>query len=115
MLQEPVQQQVQVECHIVYKRCLRLLKQYWTILKVIWKMGKVAQQWRHADMQVPLNSLGPPRTSVLSDYHWMHYFCDIVCLGHEYDGDVSRGECRGPITNSGLQQPPISIDRKSVV
>lgn len=49
MLQEPVQQQVRVECHIVYKRCLRLLKRYWTILKVIWRMGKVAQQWRHAE------------------------------------------------------------------
>ncbi|XP_075304756.1 retrovirus-related Pol polyprotein from type-1 retrotransposable element R2 [Odontesthes bonariensis] len=35
--------------YVVYKRCPRLLKRLWTILRVIWRRGKVAQQWRHAE------------------------------------------------------------------
>lgn len=35
--------------YVVYKRCPKLLKRLWTILKVIWRRGKVAQQWRHAE------------------------------------------------------------------
>ena len=30
--------------YVVYKRCSRLLKRLWTILKVIWRRGKLAQQ-----------------------------------------------------------------------
>lgn len=33
----------------VYKQCPRLLKRLWMILKVIWRRGKVATQWRHAE------------------------------------------------------------------
>ncbi|XP_063050108.1 uncharacterized protein LOC134444859 [Engraulis encrasicolus] len=35
--------------YVVYKRCPRLLRRLWTILRVIWRRGKVAQQWRHAE------------------------------------------------------------------
>lgn len=33
----------------VYKRFPRLLHQLWRILRVIWRKGKVAQQWRFAE------------------------------------------------------------------
>ncbi|KAJ8356215.1 hypothetical protein SKAU_G00190090 [Synaphobranchus kaupii] len=33
----------------VYKNCPLLLKRLWKILKVIWRRGKVAQQWRFAE------------------------------------------------------------------
>ncbi|KAK0141886.1 Transposable element Tcb2 transposase [Merluccius polli] len=33
----------------VYKRCPRLLHRLWKILRVIWRRGKVAQQWRFAE------------------------------------------------------------------
>lgn len=32
----------------VYKHCPKLLHQLWKILKVIWRRGKTAQQWRFA-------------------------------------------------------------------
>ncbi|KAI4879743.1 hypothetical protein NFI96_004950, partial [Prochilodus magdalenae] len=35
--------------YVVYKRCPRLLQRLWKIIKVIWRRGKVAQQWRHAE------------------------------------------------------------------
>ncbi|XP_077372334.1 uncharacterized protein LOC144033646 [Festucalex cinctus] len=35
--------------YVVFKRCPRLLKRLWRILRVIWRRGKVAQQWRHAE------------------------------------------------------------------
>lgn len=35
--------------YVVYKRCPRLLKRLWKLIKVIWRRGKVAQQWRHAE------------------------------------------------------------------
>ncbi|KAL7856411.1 hypothetical protein AOLI_G00200150 [Acnodon oligacanthus] len=33
----------------VYKNCPKLLHRLWKILKVIWRRGKVAQQWRFAE------------------------------------------------------------------
>lgn len=33
----------------LYKRCPRLLHRLWKILRVIWRRGKVAQQWRFAE------------------------------------------------------------------
>jgi len=33
----------------VYKNCPRLLHRLWRILKVIWRRGKVAHQWRYAE------------------------------------------------------------------
>ncbi|KAL7891157.1 hypothetical protein AOLI_G00006330 [Acnodon oligacanthus] len=33
----------------VYKNCLKLLHRLWKILKVIWRRGKVAQQWQFAE------------------------------------------------------------------
>lgn len=33
----------------VYKNCPKLLHRLWRILKVIWRRGKVAQQWRFAE------------------------------------------------------------------
>ena len=33
----------------VYKRCSKLLQQLWKILRVIWRRGKVAQQWRFVE------------------------------------------------------------------
>lgn len=33
----------------VYKKCPRLLKRLWKILKAIWRRGKVVAQWRHAE------------------------------------------------------------------
>ncbi|KAJ8360173.1 hypothetical protein SKAU_G00166980 [Synaphobranchus kaupii] len=35
--------------YMVYKRCPRLLYRLWRILKVIWRRGKVAQQWRFSE------------------------------------------------------------------
>lgn len=35
--------------YVVYKRCPKLLQRLWRILKVIWRNGKVAQQWRYAE------------------------------------------------------------------
>ncbi|XP_062387675.1 uncharacterized protein LOC134076569 [Sardina pilchardus] len=35
--------------YVVYKRCPRLLKRLWLIIKAIWRRGRVAQQWRHAE------------------------------------------------------------------
>ncbi|XP_073731592.1 uncharacterized protein [Misgurnus anguillicaudatus] len=35
--------------YVVYKRCPRLLERLWKLIKVIWRRGKVAQQWRHAE------------------------------------------------------------------
>ncbi|XP_049336392.1 uncharacterized protein LOC125802421 [Astyanax mexicanus] len=35
--------------YLVYKRCPGLLRHLWKILKVIWRRGKVADQWRHAE------------------------------------------------------------------
>ncbi|RXN38269.1 reverse transcriptase [Labeo rohita] len=33
----------------VYKQCPQLLRRLWKILKVIWRRGKVAAQWRYAE------------------------------------------------------------------
>lgn len=33
----------------VYKNCLKLLHRLWKILKVVWRRGKVSQQWRYAE------------------------------------------------------------------
>lgn len=33
----------------LYKKCPGLLYRLWSILKVIWKRGQVAQQWRFAE------------------------------------------------------------------
>ncbi len=33
----------------VYKNCPKLLHQLWRVLKVIWRRGKIAQQWRYAE------------------------------------------------------------------
>lgn len=35
--------------YMVYKRCPRLLQRLWKNIKVIWRRGKVVQQWRHAE------------------------------------------------------------------
>lgn len=35
--------------YLVYKRCPKLLHRLWKILRVIWRRGKVAQQWRSAE------------------------------------------------------------------
>lgn len=35
--------------YLVYKRCPQLLHRLWKILRVIWRRGKVAQQWRSAE------------------------------------------------------------------
>ncbi|KAI4887728.1 hypothetical protein NFI96_005940 [Prochilodus magdalenae] len=37
----------------------------------------------------------------------MYHFSDPLCAGHEYAGEVSEVECRGPLTKSGTRQPPI--------
>ena len=34
--------------YIVYKRCPGLLKELWKILRIIWRRGRVAKQWRYA-------------------------------------------------------------------
>nr|XP_055028991.1 uncharacterized protein LOC129418090 [Misgurnus anguillicaudatus]XP_055035306.1 uncharacterized protein LOC129423146 [Misgurnus anguillicaudatus] len=33
----------------VYKHCPRLLERLWRLIRVVWRRGKVAQQWRHAE------------------------------------------------------------------
>ncbi len=33
----------------VYKNCPKLLHRLWRVLKVIWRRGKIAQQWRYAE------------------------------------------------------------------
>nr|XP_057943465.1 uncharacterized protein LOC131138512 [Doryrhamphus excisus] len=33
----------------VYKHCPRLLERLWRLIKVVWRRGKVAKQWRHAE------------------------------------------------------------------
>lgn len=33
----------------VYKNCPKLLHRLWKILKVVWRRGKVSQQWRYAE------------------------------------------------------------------
>ncbi len=35
--------------YLVYKRCPELLRHLWKILKVIWRRGRVADQWRFAE------------------------------------------------------------------
>lgn len=35
--------------YVVYKRCPKLLHHLWKILRVIWRRGKVSQQWRSAE------------------------------------------------------------------
>ncbi len=35
--------------YTVYKRCPRLRQRLWRIIKVIWRRGKVAQQWRYTE------------------------------------------------------------------
>ncbi|KAJ8337956.1 hypothetical protein SKAU_G00369220 [Synaphobranchus kaupii] len=35
--------------YLVYKRCPKLTHRLWKILRVIWRRGKVAQQWRFAE------------------------------------------------------------------
>ncbi|XP_063050368.1 uncharacterized protein LOC134445223 [Engraulis encrasicolus] len=33
----------------VYKHCPRLLQRLWRIIRVVWRRGRVAKQWRHAE------------------------------------------------------------------
>ncbi|XP_038131552.1 uncharacterized protein LOC119776958 [Cyprinodon tularosa] len=33
----------------VYKHCPRLLERLWRLIRVVWRRGKVAQQWRHSE------------------------------------------------------------------
>lgn len=35
--------------YLVYKRCPKLLHRLWKILRVIWRRGKIGQQWRSAE------------------------------------------------------------------
>lgn len=35
--------------YLVYKRCPELLRHLWKILRVIWRRGRVADQWRWAE------------------------------------------------------------------
>ncbi|XP_035990671.1 uncharacterized protein LOC118562404 [Fundulus heteroclitus] len=35
--------------YLVYKRCPGIRRHLWRIMKVIWRRGKVANQWRHAE------------------------------------------------------------------
>ena len=35
--------------YIVYKRCKRVLEILWKILRVIWRRGKIVEQWRFAE------------------------------------------------------------------
>lgn len=38
----------------VYKYCPGLLERLWRIIRVIWRRGRVAKQWRHAeDVWIP--------------------------------------------------------------
>lgn len=61
--------------YVVYKRCPRLLKRLWKLIKVIWRRGKVAQQWQHAEgvwipkkrAQAPLSSSESSRSSVFRE------------------------------------------------
>lgn len=35
--------------YIIYKRCPQLRRHLWKILKVIWRRGRIVDQWRYAD------------------------------------------------------------------
>lgn len=35
--------------YTVYKRCGGILRKSWKLLRIIWRKGKVVEQWRHAE------------------------------------------------------------------
>ncbi|KAJ8349798.1 hypothetical protein SKAU_G00249280 [Synaphobranchus kaupii] len=41
---------------LVYKRCPKLTHRQWKILRVIWRRGKVAQQWRFAEAGIEVRT-----------------------------------------------------------
>nr|AAN12398.1 polyprotein [Tetraodon nigroviridis] len=93
--------------YLVYKRCPKLLARLWKILRVIWRRGKVAHQWRWAEgVWVPkeekstlieqfrtislLNVEGKIFFSILS-----HRLSDFLLKNQYIDSSVQKGGIPG--------------------
>ncbi len=56
--------------YLVYKRCPELLRHLWKILKVIWRRGRVADQWRCAEgVWIPKEENS--KTSFEPSHYWV--------------------------------------------